>query len=277
MKKLIIALCLSLALFGCQSSANADSKNVKRKVAPQAYSFHKTYTVEEMVEKLKGCDIDGVECFPGQAVSKSMPGVKMNPKMNRQQRDFVKKLFRDANIKIVSFGVTNTKNEAEVKELCEFAKDMGFDKIMTEDPVARFPIWEKYGKQYGVTMCVHHHTNSSSNQYWDPETLKKFVSGYEHVKSCPDVGHWSRCGIDPVKGLKTLEGTIGSVHFKDQKKFGAEKNDPAVFGEGELDVKGMLAELDRQGFDGYFVIEYEADWDNNLPLIKKCVEFLRKN
>lgn len=40
-------------------------------------------------------------------------------------------------------------------------------------------------------------------------------------------------------------------------------------------MKGILAELDRQGYKGYYVIEYEGDWDNNIPQIKKCVEYLR--
>ena len=37
------------------------------------------------------------------------------------------------------------------------------------------------------------------------------------------------------------------------------------------------AELDRQGFDGYYLIEYEAEWDNPLPSVVKCYEYLKKN
>jgi sugar phosphate isomerase/epimerase len=39
----------------------------------------------------------------------------------------------------------------------------------------------------------------------------------------------------------------------------------------------MLAELDKQGFNGYYVIEYEDNWMNNIPEIKECAEYLRKN
>ena len=31
------------------------------------------------------------------------------------------------------------------------------------------------------------------------------------------------------------------------------------------------------GYDGYFVVEYEDDWGKNIPLIKACVDYLRKN
>jgi len=39
-------------------------------------------------------------------------------------------------------------------------------------------------------------------------------------------------------------------------------------------VKTILDELTRQGFNGNISIEYESDWENNVPPIKKCVEFV---
>jgi sugar phosphate isomerase/epimerase len=38
----------------------------------------------------------------------------------------------------------------------------------------------------------------------------------------------------------------------------------------------MLQELDRQNFKGYFTIEYEANWENNLPQIKESIEYFKK-
>jgi sugar phosphate isomerase/epimerase len=100
-----------------------------------------------------------------------------------------------------------------------------------------------------------------------------FTKGKKYVKSNPDVGHWFRNDIDVVKGLKMLKGTIASIHFKD---VGEDRKD-CVFGEGIMPVKEMLRELDSQKYDGWFVIEYENEWKDNIPSIKKCVEFLRKN
>ena len=39
-----------------------------------------------------------------------------------------------------------------------------------------------------------------------------------------------------------------------------------------INLKGMLQELKQQDFKGYFTIEYEANWENNLPEIKKSIE-----
>ena len=67
------------------------------------------------------------------------------------------------------------------------------------------------------------------------------------------------------------------IHLKDQLEFGNVKNQPVPFGTGALDMKAILAELDRQGFDGYFLIEYEAKWDNNLPEVVECANYLKNN
>ena len=46
-----------------------------------------------------------------------------------------------------------------------------------------------------------------------------------------------------------------------------------MWGDGVLNVNEMLRELRRQGFDGTISIEYEYNWDNSVPDIKKCIEY----
>ena len=66
------------------------------------------------------------------------------------------------------------------------------------------------------------------------------------------------------------------VHFKDLNEFGASGHD-VPWGTGTADAKGMMQELKRQGYRGYFSIEYERtspeDLAKNLPL---CVAFFDK-
>ncbi len=262
------------SLMGMSASVSAAPKH--RNVAVQTYTFNK-FTLEEAIGKLKGMDIDGVEVYPWQRVSAKYPELKFGPTMNQEQRDYVKKLLKDADLKIVSYGVASPKTEKEIEDIVRFAQDMGITRIITECPVSTFPIWEKFGKETGITMCLHHHAKDSSNQYFDPEVMLKFIKGYDYVKASPDVGHWSRSQIKPIDGLKLLKGNMRSMHFKDQAEFGNPKNQCVPLGEGQLDVKAMLKELDSQGYDGWFVIEYEADWDDNLAQVKKCIEYLRKN
>ncbi len=290
MKKIIyitLALFASLALFGCasdckqtQCSKQEKCANVKpqRKIGVQLYTFHKKYTLEESIPVLEKNGIYGLGITAGQDLSKKYPKLRFGPKMNAQQRQWFKDLIKSSKCKIVSFGVINPKTEAEIKELCQFGKEMGVPLFLTESRSELMPVWDKYAKEFGVKVAVHNHAaNSPSNDYYNPYVVRKMVKPLVNVGACPDNGHWSRSGIDPVKGYKALEGEIMILHFKDQAEFGNPKNQCVPYGTGELDMKAMLAELDRQGFGGYFLIEYEAKWDDNLQDVLKCAEFLKNN
>ncbi len=274
MKRLILSVAALFFLAGCAlTDGGSAARPEHRKIAVQTWSMHKT-TLVQTLERIKTLDIDGVELFPGQKLGGKYPDAKVGPSLNPEQIAYLKKILKDAGVKPVSFGVTGGGSEKNIEAICKFAKEMGITRVLTEDPVASWQIWDRIGKKYGVTMCVHHHTKTSSNQYYDAELVKKYASKYDNVKANPDVGHLALSGIDPVENLKILKGEIGSVHFKD---LGAKSRRCVPFGEGNLGVDKMLAELDSQGYDGFLVIEYEADWDNNLPQIKKCVEYLRSH
>ena len=58
-----------------------------------------------------------------------------------------------------------------------------------------------------------------------------------------------------------------------KKKAGVKEQGDVIWGKGILNVKGMLQELKRQNFKGYFIVEYENNWDNSVPDIKKCLEY----
>ena len=274
MKRLILSVVALFFLAGCAlTDGGSAARPEHRKIAVQTWSMHKM-TLVQTLERIKTLDIDGVELFPGQKLGGKYPDAKVGPSLNPEQIAYLKKSLKDAGVKPVSFGVTGGGSEKNIEAICKFAKEMGITRVLTEDPVASWQIWDRIGKKYGVTMCVHHHTKTSANQYYDAELVKKYASKYDNVKANPDVGHLALSGIDPVENLKILKGEIGSVHFKD---LGAKSRRCVPYGEGNLGVDKMLAELDSQGYDGFLVIEYEADWDNNLPQIKKCVEYLRSH
>ena len=49
-----------------------------------------------------------------------------------------------------------------------------------------------------------------------------------------------------------------------------------VWGTGILQVDEMLNEMKRQNFEGYFTIEYEANWENNLPDIEASIDYFNQ-
>lgn len=273
-KKLILIGALILSTFGF-AAAGLQAKPLKpRKIAVQTYSLNR-FTLQETIEKLKGLNIDGIECYVGQKLSNDMGGATFRPEMSAEEKEIVKKWLADAKLKIVSVGVVGVgSNDKEVKKYVDFAKDFGFTRVITESNFNSLEAWDKYAADSGVTLALHNHGKSSGNQYWIPETMSWCVKNLKTVKASPDNGHWKRTGlIDALAGFKALKGQMVSIHFKDVDDRGTD----CVYGTGVMNVKAILAELDAQKYDGFFVIEYENEWDNNVPSIKKCVEFLRKN
>ena len=49
-----------------------------------------------------------------------------------------------------------------------------------------------------------------------------------------------------------------------------------VVGEGNLDLKSFVSALEKDNFDGMAVIEYEADVENPVPALTRCVERMRE-
>ena len=263
-------------LFGCATSEKCDKAQPKhRNVAVQTYTFNR-FTLEETINKIKSLGLDGVECYPKQRLSDKFPGVLTNQYMTTEQKDYMKKLLKDANLKLVSFGVAYANNEKEIDDLCKFLKEFDCKVVLTEAPEGLFQAWERVAGKYGITMAVHHHAQGKNN-YWNPDYIFPIIKDFKNIKMNPDTGHSSRAGVPPMYALKKYEGRISSIHFKDQKEYGNKKNQPVIFGTGALNTKAMLRELDRQGYNGFFVIEYEANYDNNLPEVKACVDYLRNN
>jgi sugar phosphate isomerase/epimerase len=109
---------------------------------------------------------------------------------------------------------------------------------------------------------------------WDPYYILSVVKDRDsRIGSCADTGHWQTSGLNPVFCLRVLKGRIISSHLKDKTDFGAAHDVP--YGQGVGEVKRVLDELKKQGFEGNISIEYEYNWDNSLPEVKQCIDFVR--
>jgi len=247
------------------------------KLGMQAYSFNR-FTFSEAVEKNKALGMDYIECYPGQTLSKEKPDVKTDHNMSSADRRAMKRMLREAEVKLMNYGVVGLpNNEAESRKVFEFAKEMGIKTIVSEPPEDAFDLIDKLCKEYKIGVALHNHPKPSP--YWDPDTVLRLCEGRSHwIGACADTGHWTRSGVDPLKAIKKLGRAkrIISLHFKDLNEFGVRDAHDVPWGTGVSQAGAILTELDRQGFKGVFSIEYEHNWLNSMPEIKKCVGFFRK-
>jgi sugar phosphate isomerase/epimerase len=243
------------------------------RLGPQAYSFNR-FTFSEAVDKAACLGLHVIEAYPGQKFSKKQEGA-INEESSPELRKAIKQKLTDSDIKLVNYGVCGLPVDVDKsRKIFEFAKDMGIETIVSEPAEDAFDTVEKLCDEYEINVAIHNHPKPS--HYWNPDTVLKVCKGRsKRIGACCDTGHWPRSGLKPLACLKKLEGRIISFHFKDLNKLGGDAHD-VPWGTGVCDVKGMLAEIHRQGVKAVFSIEYEYHWENSLPEIAQCVKYFDK-
>lgn len=273
MKKIIRSssiLILTLLLSANIQAETSKAEKAGWRLGVQAYTFHK-FSLQEAIDKAQQLGLKYIEVYYGQPLGKGMEGT-MDFRMDKATQTKVLAYARSKGVKIVASGVVICKEEAEWKQLFEFASGMGIETITCEPEYAHLKYVDQLANQYKIDVAIHNHPQPSL--YWKPELFLEAVKGLSNrIGACADVGHWKRMGIDPVEALKMYEGRLKTLHFKDvkEKEEGEEEQHDVIWGTGVCNTEGILNELKRQNFKGLFSIEYEYNWENSVPDIKQCI------
>ncbi len=270
-----IALSCLLLSVGCaQDNTKTKAEKQGWHLSMQSYTFH-LFTVEEALDKTEELGIGFIEIYPGQKMGGSFGDLVFGYELSPEDQERLMVLAASKGIKIISSGVWTAKTE-EWEPIFAFAKNMGMEFISAEPAREDWDLVEELAKKYHIKVAVHNHPSKSS--YWSPEVLLGSIGGRDDLLgACVDVGHYKRMGLDPIPSMQQLKGKIIALHFKDIAPQGEEQTlEDVVWGQGILNVKAMMKELKRQNFKGYFTIEYEANWENNLPQIKQSIDYFNQ-
>ncbi|MEF8788089.1 MAG: family 16 glycoside hydrolase, partial [Planctomycetota bacterium] len=235
----------------------------------QAWTFKK-YTLFEAIDKTASLGLDWIEAYPGQKVGGPYPDTEFKPGVSKEVRMAVKKKLKQAGLRLSNFGVVGLPNDEEkCRKVFEFAEDMGVRTIVSEPPMEAIDTISELCGEYEIPVAIHNHPKPSP--YWNPEKVLEASQGRKWIGACVDPGHWERSGVDPVEGLKKLEGNIKTLHLKD-----VVDGEDVVWGTGDKTIKAVLKELDRQGFEGPLSIEYETNWTSQMPDLRRCIDYYEK-
>lgn len=242
----------------------------------QAYTFNR-FSAFEAIEKTAQAGGKVIEFYPGQKLSKEEPGLKVDHNASDEVLEKLKAKLAQHKVKAVNYGVVGIpKDEPGARKVFEFAKKMGIGAITTESADAIDTI-EKLVKEYDICVGFHNHPGQMSKpgyKVWHPLYIAGLVTGRDpRIGAAADTGHWCTSGLKPVEALRILKGRIISAHLKDKKDFGPSHDVP--YGQGVADIRACLDELKAQGFTGNISIEYEFNWDNNVPEVTQCIDFVR--
>ncbi|MBR4173297.1 MAG: sugar phosphate isomerase/epimerase [Clostridia bacterium] len=125
------------------------------------------------------------------------------------------------------------------------------------------------------------------NEFATGKVLKKLLSDIdrENVKIIWDIIHPIEDGETPEETIAYLGDKIAHIHIKDGKK----RTDPiwhdyeyTPIGEGELPIKKIVDLLTKNGYDGFFSLEWESLWRKELKdlgwsvdeILQKYIDFM---
>jgi sugar phosphate isomerase/epimerase len=268
---LLIAI---LGLISCLRAGAAPEPPLH--VGAQTYTFRK-FTVYEAIEKTAEAGGQVVEFFPGQTLSASDPS-KMGLDLRDDQVEALREHLRKNRITAASCYIGIPGNEEQARKVFAFAKRLGLNSLTTES-VGSIDVIDKMVKEFDVRVGFHGHPKNPKNEgyrLWDPQFILELVKDRDtRIGACVDTGHWATSGVVPVEGIRALQGRIINLHIKDRLEIGKATTDQ-ILGTGVLNVGEILAELRRQKFAGCLFVEYETNWDNSVPDVQKCFEFLKR-
>ncbi len=107
------------------------------------------------------------------------------------------------------------------------------------------------------------------NEFATGKVLKKLIEdvGRDNIKIICDIMHPYEDGETPEKTMEYIGQYIAHVHIKDGKK----REDPiwhdflyTPLGEGELPIKKIVGLLEKNGYSGYYSLEWENAWRDEL-------------
>lgn len=246
----------------------------------QAYTF-RLFDVMTALDKIAAAGGKTVEFFPGQILDKTVDEkLKFDHNTTVEQRAPVKAKLKALGLTPTGYGVVRlANNEAEMRKIFDFAKDMSIGVVVSEPAEDAFDLIEKIVKEYDIKMAIHNHPKrplDRAYRYWDPEYVLSLVKDRDaRLGSCADIGHWVRSGVKPVDAIRLLKGRIFDSHVKDLTAFGDPKAHDMIWGTGQSDIPAVLNAFKEVGFHGPLAAEYEHNWEDNLPDVTKCLEFVK--
>jgi sugar phosphate isomerase/epimerase len=253
-------------------------------IGAQAYTFNR-FTAFEAIEKTAQAGGKVIEFFPGQKLSKEEPQTVVKHGASDETIAKIQTKLKQHGIKAVNYGVVGGRDAAEWRSIFEFAKKLGLYAITTED-ATKLDIIEPLVREFDIRLAIHDHPRRPNNpdyKVWDPHYIVAITKDRDQrIGACADTGHWQSSGMNPVFALRVLKGRVISSHMKDKTDYGNPGTDgtrthDVPYGTGVGEIGRCLDELKKQNFEGNISVEYEHNWDNNVPDVTKCIEFVRNH
>lgn len=255
-----------------KKAAGLYTSEAEWKLGVELFSFNQ-FSFPEQLAKADSAGVHYIEAFSfGKAGTLLKDSVIYD--LSTHSLEQLKNMADAHGLKMSSLYINGSKSlDRWVREF-RVAKALGVEYVTGEPRPWLLAAIDSLSRIYGIRLALHNHRKGP---YTHPDSMLKAIKVYPRLMACPDIGSWTKAGIDPVEGLKKLDGHIHAIHFKDADLFNSTEAKDVIPGEGVTDFHAVFDELSRQKFKGYIVIEYDRDErPSNLPSVIKAVDFCKK-
>jgi sugar phosphate isomerase/epimerase len=238
-------------------------------IAIQSWCFRHFKTIPEFTAQLKAAGVTATEIC-------NRHGNFNDPATFADQLAQYKK----AGVQLVAIGVEKLTGNIETdKPRFEFCKQAGVKEMsISFGPEAMFDALrnvEKLCDQYDMTVGIHNH--GGYDWLGTPVILKHiFKNTSKRIGLHLDTAWAIDAKQDPIKMAEQFGERLYGVHVKDFVYTRDRQPQDVVIGTGILDLPKFMATLKQLNFKGPLVIEFEGDETNPVPVLKQCVEAMRK-
>ncbi|MDZ4800338.1 MAG: sugar phosphate isomerase/epimerase [Bryobacteraceae bacterium] len=258
----------SLAAVAGLSAASAASKAEDEsgfKLGVASYSFRKLSRADAIkaMEALK-CSYINIKDF--HASMKSTPA-----ELEQARKD-----FENAGIKILGVGniTLNKPDEGEIRKAFDYAKALNAPVMVMAPTAQTVPMIEKFVKEYNIKAAIHNHGPEDKNFPAPADVLKAVKGMDERMGLCVDIGHTSRAKTNPLEGIRQAGRRLHDIHMKDLAD-GMNKDSQVEVGDGVMPVAEIFRYLQKVGYKGGAMLEYEIKADAPIPGMIKSFAYMR--
>jgi len=246
------------------------------RLAVTAYTFHK-YTLFETIDKTASLGVPYLEGLSFQKVSAEIPK-NFDPRLTDAELNQIREKLDTSGVRLLTYYYGRIPgDEAECRKVFEFGRKIGIETFLSEPDPKNLDMIERFCNEYQINLALHNHDAKASPNYWRPELILKHCEGRgPRIGACADMGYWMRSGIDPVEGVRLLQGRLLSVQMHDLDQRTPEGID-VPWGTGTGGTEPFLRAVRDLGIrPTAFGVEYSRNWLESMPEVRQCIEFFHK-
>jgi sugar phosphate isomerase/epimerase len=235
----------------------------------QSYCFREFKDNKVVAQKVRALGLDSIELCGVHADLGDPQAVKE-----------VTEIYRAAGVSIVSIGVQTFTGADSERAWFESAAAAGAKHLSCHFKVDSFakavPQVRRWSREFGIRVAIHCH---GGYMFGGQEDVLTYLIelGSPEIGLCIDTA-WAMQAAGakaPLNWARKFAGRVYGIHFKDFIFDKSGQWQDVIVGTGNLDLPAFTAALREGGFDGYAVIEYEAEPKSPDAALQRCVESMR--